>query len=151
MKKTLGFLTMSVIASLLFISCSKDKDDEVVTSNTTMSGSQEVPAVTTSGTGTVNVSYNKTSKVLTYNISWSGLSGAATAMHFHGPALAGVSAGVLIGISGFPAAASGSVSGSFTVPNTGTALEVDLLAGKWYFNIHTAANPTGEIRGQVTF
>ena len=26
----------------------------------------------------------------------------------------------------------------------------DLVAGKWYFNIHTAANPGGEVRGQVT-
>jgi len=26
----------------------------------------------------------------------------------------------------------------------------DLLAGKWYFNIHTEANRPGEIRGQVT-
>jgi hypothetical protein len=56
-----------------------------------------------------------------------------------------------VGVSGFPAASSGNISGSFTVVNTTTLLESDLLAGKWYFNIHTAANTGGEIRGQVTF
>ncbi|MGN6102228.1 MAG: CHRD domain-containing protein [Devosia sp.] len=31
-----------------------------------------------------------------------------------------------------------------------TAAQVaDLEAGKWYFNVHTAKNPNGEIRGQV--
>jgi hypothetical protein len=151
MKKTHLLLAFAFSLSTVSItSCSKDKD-EVVTSNSTMSGSQEVPAVTTSATGTANVTYNKTSKLLSYNITWSGLSGAATAMHFHGPALPGVSASVLVGVSGFPAASSGNVSGSFTVTNTATLLESDLLAGKWYFNIHTAANPTGEIRGQVSF
>ena len=72
-------------------------------------------------------------------------------MHFHGPALLGVSAGVLVGVTGLPAATAGNVTGSFTVTNTGNLLEADLLAGKWYFNIHTAAHPAGEIRGQVTF
>ena len=139
-----------LMSAMMWTSCDKD-DDDTVTSTNSMSGSQEVPAVTTSATGSINVTYNKKSKELSYTATWANLSGPATAMHFHGPAVAGVSAGVLIGITGFPAAASGSVTGTITVPNTGVILEADLLAGKWYFNIHTAANPPGEIRGQITF
>jgi hypothetical protein len=152
MKKSTLLTGIALLAgTMLWSSCDKDDDDNIVTSNTSMSGSQEVPAVATTATGNINVSYNKTTKQLSYTATWSGLSGPATAMHFHGPALAGVSAGVLIGVTGFPAAASGTVSSTVTVPNTGTALEADLLAGKWYFNVHTAANPSGEIRGQITF
>lgn len=139
-----------LMSAILCTSCDKD-DDDVVTSNNSMSGAQEVPAVATTATGSINVTYNKNTKELSYTASWTGLSGVVTDMHFHGPAIAGVSAGVLIAVTGFPAAASGNVSGTFTVPNTGVVLESDLLAGKWYFNIHTAANPTGEIRGQINF
>jgi hypothetical protein len=39
------------------------------------------------------------------------------------------------------------VEGSATLTD---AQAVDLLAGRYYINIHTAANPPGEIRGQVT-
>lgn len=144
------WVSVLLMSAMLWTSCDKD-DDDVVTSNNSMSGSQEVPAVTTTATGSINVTYNKNSKELSYTATWSGLSGAVTAMHFHGPAVAGISAGVLIGVTGFPAAASGSVSGTLTVPNTGVILEADLLAGKWYFNVHTAANPSGEIRGQINF
>ncbi len=150
-KSTLLWAIALLMSSILWISCDKDEEDEVVTSNTSMTGAQEVPPVATAATGNINVSYNKTTKSLSYTASWSGLSGAPTAMHFHGPAVAGVGAGVLVGITGFPATATGSVTGSFTVANTGAVLESDLLAGKWYFNVHTAANPGGEIRGQVTF
>ena len=140
-----------LMSAVMWSSCDKDDDDSIVTSNNTMSGSQEVPAVTTSATGSINVSYNKTTKQLSYTATWNGLSGPPSGMHFHGPAVAGVSAGVLIGVSGFPATASGTISGNLTVPNTGVALEADLLAGKWYFNVHTTANPGGEIRGQIVF
>ncbi len=117
-----------------------------------MSSSQEVPTNSSTATGTVNVTFNKQTKDLTYTVTWSGLSAPASAMHFHGPALAGVNASVLVGVNGFPNAASGSVTGTLNVGALALAsAEADLLAGKWYFNIHTATYPGGEIRGQVTF
>jgi hypothetical protein len=149
-KSAMLWVSALLMSAMLWTSCDKD-DDDVVTSNNAMSGSQEVPAVATTATGSINVTFNKNSNELSYTATWSGLSGPATAMHFHGPAVTGVSAGVLIGVTGFPAAASGSASGTLTVPNTGVILEADLLAGKWYFNVHTAANPSGEIRGQINF
>ena len=76
-------------------------------------------------------------------ISYEGLTGAPTAMHFHGTAAAGQAAGVDLGIGTFDDSSS---VGSATL----TADQVGLLrSGLWYLNIHTAANGGGEIRGQV--
>ena len=73
-----------------------------------------------------------------------GLSGPATAAHFHGPAEAGKNAGVEVPI---PNAGTSPVEGSATLTEAQAA---DLTGGKLYVNVHTAANPGGEIRGQVT-
>lgn len=109
----------------------------------TMDGASEVPAKTTEGKGTVDATLDTSTKVLAYTMTYSGLTGPATAAHFHGPAAAGVNAGVMV-----PMAA------PFTSPIKGTATLTDaqitdLEAGKLYANVHTAANPGGEIRGQV--
>jgi hypothetical protein len=81
--------------------------------------------------------------VLTYKVTYSGLTGPATMGHIHGPALPGANAGVVVPFAN-PASP---VSGTATL----TAAQIaDLTAGKYYANIHTAANPGGEIRGQIT-
>ena len=103
----------------------------------TLDGKSEVPATTSSGTGTA-------SKKLSWTVTYSGLSGPATAAHFHGPAEVGKNAGVAVAI---PNAAASPVKGEATLTEAQAA---DLLGGKYYINIHTAANPGGEIRGQVT-
>jgi hypothetical protein len=64
--------------------------------------------------------------------------------HFHGPAPAGKNAGVVIPIPMDKLASP--IEGQATLT---AAQESDLLAGNWYFNVHTAKNPGGEIRGQV--
>lgn len=110
----------------------------------TLDGKQEVPATTTAATGTADIDYDPASKKLSWKLSYSGLSGPATAAHFHGPAEAGKNAGVAVAI---PNAATSPVEGSATLTEAQAA---DLTAGKYYINIHTAANPGGEIRGQVT-
>ncbi|WP_407194117.1 CHRD domain-containing protein [Bradyrhizobium sp. STM 3566] len=110
----------------------------------TLDGKSEVPATTTSGTGTADLNYDAASKKLSWTVTYSGLSGPATAAHFHGPAEAGKNAGVAVAI---PNAASSPVKGEATLTDAQAA---DLLGGKYYINIHTAANPGGEIRGQVT-
>ncbi|MBR0904493.1 CHRD domain-containing protein [Bradyrhizobium liaoningense] len=110
----------------------------------TLDGKSEVPATTTSGTGTADLNYDAASKKLSWTVTYSGLSGPATAAHFHGPADAGKNAGVAVAI---PNAAASPVKGEATLTDAQAA---DLLGGKYYINIHTAANPGGEIRGQVT-
>lgn len=146
------FSIIPIALSLLLFSlaaCDKDDDDDdkvAYTLSATADGAQEVPAVTTNGTGSLTGSYNKNSNLLTYTVSWEGLSGAATAMHFHGPAASGVAAGVALPITGFTPGVSGSYSGSATINET---QEAELLDGKWYVNVHTELNGGGEIRGQV--
>lgn len=111
-----------------------------------LDGSQEVPSVSTDGTGSATMTFNSTSNELVWSISFSGLSGPATMAHFHGPALGGSNAGVLVNI--------GEISGLNSPMNGSTVLTADqataLLDGMMYINIHTAANEGGEIRGQVS-
>jgi hypothetical protein len=108
-----------------------------------LSGKDEVPANTTKGSGNVDATYDTSTKKLSWKGSYSGLTGPATAAHFHGPAEPGKNAGVVV-----PAdAAKSPFEGSATLTDAQAA---DLTKGEWYFNVHTAENKGGEIRGQVT-
>ncbi|MCJ2013927.1 CHRD domain-containing protein [Methylobacterium sp. J-076] len=107
-----------------------------------LTGASEVPATESKGTGEVTASYDAATKRLSWKGSYSGLTGPVTAAHFHGPAKAGENAGVLIPVD----AKASPFSGEATLDEAKAA---DLEAGKMYFNLHTAANPKGEIRGQV--
>ena len=109
----------------------------------TLDGKSEVPANASAATGTADIDFDAATKKLTWKLTYSGLSGPATAAHFHGPAEAGKNAGVAVAI---PDATSSPVKGSATLTDAQAA---DLAAGKYYINVHTAANPGGEIRGQV--
>jgi hypothetical protein len=110
----------------------------------TLDGKSSVPANTSAGKGAADLDYDTASKKLSWKITYSGLSGPATAAHFHGPAAAGANAGVAVAI---PNAGTSPVEGSATLTDAQAA---DLMGGKYYINVHTAANPGGEIRGQVT-
>jgi len=110
----------------------------------TLDGKSEVPATTSTGTGSADIDYDAATKKLSWKLTYSGLTGPATAAHFHGPAGPADKAGVAVAI---PNATSSPVEGSATLTDAQAA---DLTAGKYYVNIHTAANPGGEIRGQVT-
>ena len=82
-------------------------------------------------------------KKLNYTMTLLGLTGPATAAHFHGPGRAGANAGVAVPIGTNPPSPA---TGTVTLTD---AQMKDLEAGKWYANVHTAANPGGEIRGQM--
>jgi hypothetical protein len=110
----------------------------------TMNGKSEVPPTTSTGTGTTSATLDTTSKVLSYSVTFDGLSGPATAAHFHGPAAKGANAGVVVPIGS--ANPISPVTGSATLTDEQIK---DLRAGRWYVNVHTAANKAGEIRGQM--
>jgi hypothetical protein len=107
-----------------------------------LKGSSEVPPNTTTGSGTVTVTYDPATKQITWDGTYSGLSGPATAAHFHGPAEPGKNAGVAVPIT----PATSPLKGSATLTD---AQAVDLEAGRWYVNVHTEANKGGELRGQL--
>jgi hypothetical protein len=117
---------------------------ETATYKAKLSGRSEIPKADTKGKGTLEASFDTPSKELKYTLTFEGLSGPATAAHFHGPATRAQSAGVIAQIGG--ANPTSPVSGSVTLTEDQAKA---LQSGKIYVNIHTAANKGGEIRGQV--
>ena len=115
---------------------------EVVNLKAAMNAGTEVPPNSSSGTGTLTATYDTASKKLSWKGSYSGLTGPASAAHFH-TGEPGKNGGVALPIT--PNASP--FEGSATLTDAQAA---DLLAGKWYVNVHTEANKGGEIRGQVT-
>jgi hypothetical protein len=109
-----------------------------------LDGASETPPNDAKGTGNAMVSLDTTSKKITWKVTYSGLSGPATAAHFHGPAPAGQAAGVAVPLTP-PLVSPAKGSATLTDAQVG-----DLKGGQWYVNVHTAAHPDGEIRGQLT-
>ena len=108
----------------------------------TLSGAKQVPPNSSSGSGTAAIKLE--GDVLSWVITYSGLTGPVTGAHFHGPAPANANAGVIVPFAG---SLGSPISGSQRL----TAAQVaQLRSGLWYVNLHTAVHPGGEIRGQVT-
>jgi hypothetical protein len=114
---------------------------EKMTMDVELSGAQEVPPVETSATGTATVTFDSDTRMLSWELEYSGLSGDATAAHIHGPADEGENAPPV-----FPIKEASGSEGSEELTEEQAKL---LMDGKMYINVHTAANPNGEIRGQV--
>ncbi len=117
-----------------------------------MTGAQEVPAVATSATGQGTFVISADGSTVTYLITYSGVSGTVNAAHIHTGA-AGVAGGAILPLTAGPSPMSGTLtaanfnaSGSVTTFAQAVAA---IRAGTTYFNVHTAANPGGEIRGQI--
>jgi CHRD domain len=106
--------------------------------------SSEVPPRVSHGHGMLNASFDTSTRALQWSITYEGLSGPATAAHFHGPAPVGQNAKVQVPIG--KGALASPIKGSATLTEQQVT---DLMAGQWYFNVHTGQNPMGEIRGQV--
>ncbi len=134
-----SFVTASAIACVSLGAYAKK-----IELKATLLSSSEVPPNNSKGHGMLTATVNTETDEFVYHITFEDLTGPAAAAHFHGPAMAGQNAKPQVPIKTSPIVSP--IDGSATL----TADQVkDLLAGKWYFNIHTAQNPGGEIRGQV--
>src|SRR5262249_61904445 len=107
-------------------------------------GAAAVPPNTNKAPEGLESKYDTANNQLPYTVTHSGLTANATAALSHGPAEPGKTAGVVVPVQGSVASP---IKGTATLTDAQAA---DLLAGKWYFNVHTEANKPGEIRGQVT-
>ena len=116
----------------------------MVAFTTQLRGAKEVPPVVSQGIGTVDAALNKDTMQLKWKVTYSGMTGPATMGHFHGPAAVGANAGVALGWAN-PVMTGMEGSAILTA-----AQAADLMAGRWYANIHSAAFPGGELRGQMT-
>ncbi|MGA8692056.1 MAG: CHRD domain-containing protein, partial [Methyloceanibacter sp.] len=107
---------------------------------------QQVPPIQIPGTGTADLTYDPSTRVLTWTITYGGLSGPVTMAHVHGPAAEGKNGPVVIWISKQGSSAASPISGQATLTPEQAQ---QFAAGEWYINVHTKAHPAGEIRGQV--
>jgi len=130
------------IATVALAGCGMMGASKTASFSGSMNAASQVPPNMTRGSGMAEAWLNKDTNVLKYKITYSGLSGPATAAHFHGPASAGENAGVVLPFAN----AASPIEGQATLT---PAQAADLMSGKWYANVHTAANPAGEIRGQL--
>jgi CHRD domain len=144
MKNARFLITCAELSLAAMLSINSVASAETLKFKANLKSAEEVPANDSKGTGTLDATYDTSSKQLSYTADYSGLTGSATMAHFHGPADPGKNAGILIPVQGSVASP---IKGTATLTDAQVA---DLMAGKMYFNVHTEKNKGGEIRGQVT-
>ena len=143
MRSLNGFVRTIVAASVLtFVSIAAQA--ATIAFKADLKASAEVPPKSSAGRGTLTATLDTATNEFKYHVEFSGLTGPVVAAHFHGPAAPGSNAGPQIPITTSP----------ITSPIDGQAnltpeQAKDLVGGNWYFNLHTSANPGGEVRGQL--
>jgi hypothetical protein len=153
-----AMIAVSGIFLMLMSACKKSDndvvpDDPLRTTTVQLSGGNETPSVASTGTGTANIAFDKNKKTITYTVTWQlGASGSTTTdMHFHGAEDGSdlKSSPVVVPITGFSTGNSGTVSG--TTRELSDVEVNQLLAGKWYVNVHSSVARPGELRGNIKF
>lgn len=141
------FLRTAVVAGLLaatLAGCSQMRPSRKLDIyQAALTGAQEVPPVDTSAAGAAEVSFNRDTSLLTWKLTYTGLTSPPTGAHLHGPAAPGQNAGVVVP---FTNVAAQPITGQATLTSQQAG---DLAAGRWYVNVHSANFPNGEIRGQL--
>ena len=135
--------TLAALACVAALAFASPSMAAMVNLKADLKAASEVPPGDSKGTGSLTATYDDASKKLSWKGSVSGLSGPATAAHFHAGE-AGKNRAVVVPIAG---ADKGSFEGSATLTDAQAA---DMMGGRWYVNVHTATNKGGELRGQLT-
>ena len=151
-RKLIAMLALVLISSFMLTSCKKDDDNKVDNRPYTLSGdasgSQMVPAVAGTGTGTITGSFDPATNQLTYTTNWNGLTGAPTSGGFYNGA-SGANGTAIGDPWTFESTATGTGTRSGTMTLTSEQVG-QLLGGNWYYSYGTAANSGGEVRGQIS-
>jgi CHRD domain len=165
--KLTAFSSLILAGALSLSSCEREAEEKKTflyeKKGIVMSGAQETPAVPSTSLGSMDVSYSKETKLLTYKVTWSGLADSVLLMHVHGLAPVSFAATVVQNIvtasngiypqktaGKFTYAKSGSLTGTLLADGV-VVKEDNILNGSYYINIHTTPYPNGEIRGQIKF
>lgn len=145
--KFLPLLLLLTGATLSLPACNDDDDDDNATPPSTMvdvratlNGQQEVPANASTATGTMTGTFDRTTRVLTYTVTYQGITPSAGHIHQAAP---GANGPVIVPFTGV---ATSPITGTATLSEANAA---QLLAGETYVNLHTTAFPGGEIRGNI--
>jgi len=138
-------LRLSIAALALAVGTAQVAQADILSFTFPLSGAQEVPSNASAGSGVCTVTLDDVSGAVTVTGSYANLGTAATAAHIHGPAPAGVNAGILIGLS-HTGGTTGTLSGGGVLSGANIT---NMINGLTYVNVHTAGIPGGEIRGQV--
>ena len=142
--KNISGLFRTTLTAFVLSSISLGAHAATIALKADLKASTEAPPKDSPGQGTLTATLDTKTNEFKYHITFEGLTGPVAAAHFHGPATAGSNAKPQVPIKSSP----------IVSPIDGTATLTpeqakDLVDGKWYFNFHTAQNPSGEIRGQV--
>lgn len=146
MRNKLLISTLFILATSIFFSCNKDDDpvsDPNITFKATLTGANEVPANSSTGTGSSTLIFNNDTKIFTVSTTYSGLTGTATGAHIHRGDVTCACPVV------FPFTNVTTSPIVYTSVALDATQEADLRAGLYYTNVHTAMYPGGEIRGQL--
>lgn len=138
-----GFGAAAVVVALAMAGCGQLRPSQRVDIyEATLSGAEEAPPVATAASGMAEVQHDTLRNLISWKVTFSGLSGPPTGAHIHGPAVPGQNAPVVVPFG--PLALEMRGQAALTPQQVS-----DLAAGRWYVNIHSAAHPAGEIRGQL--
>ena len=135
-------LKLAAAAAIVAILSASAAQAEIVHFSATLTGADEVPANASQGKGELTAELETTERSLAFRVKYSDLSGPPTMAHFHGPAAPGANGPPQVVIKD----PSSPIGGAAVLSPEQVQ---QLLAGQWYFNVHTQANPGGEIRGQL--
>jgi len=151
--RTFFIFSLVVLSAVAFTACEKKNDDKkngasMFAVSGSASSSQVVPPVSGGGTATITGTYNSGNGQLVTTTNWSDLSGVPITGGFYQGA-AGVNGSLIGDLWSLGTALT--TSGTFSDTTTLTSEQAtELKNGNVYFSLGTAANPNGEVRGQLT-
>jgi hypothetical protein len=139
-----GFTAFGLLSAIALVAIGGTATAEVVAMRADLSAQAEVPPNPSSARGNATLQFDTATRAFSWRIEYAGLTAPLSAAHFHGTATPATNAGVLVPITLVNQPSP--LVGQATISE---AQATDLLAGRWYINLHTPAYPAGEIRGQV--